>query len=847
MSYPIFPARGVNLLDDPRRIQDDECVKAKNLIPMKPGILKKRPAMSFVGTFASNGTPSLKGTLGCPINVAYHPKPGGPTIYTYHSVASTASIATVYAALTTYSRGNVVLAPDGNHYTCVAGVNGTGTTGAASPPADVTGTYILDGTVYWAYTPTLVAGVGVSIDDLAAGTTTSQMLTGAFPRQPMGFAFQNKYYFFPGHPSQVACWEISYENSVTTITEVGFTGEGNAFSPSAACVYRNRAVYGNLGAGYESRVMFSDPYDMLRVGEFPLTATGRSFDVGPGDGDRVVALVPITQSEIGNASSESLLVLKEYSAYIITGEPDQTTTSGTTRELMFGDMVVSKISYDCGCASARTVASTPYGTFWAGHDDVWYFAKGSLPMRIGTKIRPALAATAPIDRDRWHAAYFNGFYRLAVMGHPQDIDMRTQQGWGSGAAGPDDTYSSSTSGTSNLWSLYSQGGSGIIQNSCADQWWLDLRNGPSQDAMESRWWGPQRFGTHPAPFQSPAGTFVNGAFRHTMPIGIETTFGTVCMYLDTRPGKPVRLLGLVENGTIPPGRTCWQVEFDLDYTRDLENHPKTADAVAYDYHGDQGTAISAELLTKEYDFGEPRKQKGFINLEMDVLTSVTDYMNLEVIANGGETLERVSQVIYGEGFDIGADTISTDSIYRKFQQIAIWPTPTTSKVGSILQFRLYDYPGYVIDATCDLLYMSRGGVTGVIMELTHGYYASFYELIEHVTQVVTAQLSAGSFLFTHNWTGNHIGCRPTNGTWTLTCVNLGTIIHFISNPTGEQATAAELVRCRKLGALLGFDTSANTVSGTSHTSEVGIYAYRTSAWEFGDLAVEVRLFERGPA
>lgn len=45
---------GVNLFVDPASIRDDQVVLAKNLVPVKPGILGTRPALQWVANILSS-------------------------------------------------------------------------------------------------------------------------------------------------------------------------------------------------------------------------------------------------------------------------------------------------------------------------------------------------------------------------------------------------------------------------------------------------------------------------------------------------------------------------------------------------------------------------------------------------------------------------------------------------------------------------------------------------------------------------------------------------------------------------------------------------------------------------
>ena len=83
---------------------------------------------------------------------------------------------------------------------------------------------------------------------------------------------------------------------------------------------------------------------------------------------------------------------------------------------------------------------------------MWLFPQGQgIPFRVGSYIRAVLKETPAAQRYLWHAAYHDGFYRLAVISPGQ---------------GPNDN------------------------SPCGEQWWLDLRDGPPRPHEEARWYGP---------------------------------------------------------------------------------------------------------------------------------------------------------------------------------------------------------------------------------------------------------------------------------------------------------------------------------------------------------------------
>lgn len=106
---------------------------------------------------------------------------------------------------------------------------------------------------------------------------------------------------------------------------------------------------------------------------------------------------------------------------------------------------------------------------------------GGQPVRVGTKIRPALEATPTGLQFLWHAAYHDGQYKLALF---------------SEGLGPSDT------------------------SACDEQWWLDLREG-IPNAADARWMGPQ--------------VYVQSSSDYK---------GTWNMRVDTRQGRPPKLISV---------------------------------------------------------------------------------------------------------------------------------------------------------------------------------------------------------------------------------------------------------------------------------------------------------------
>lgn len=425
---------GVNLLDDPKRIRDDELCLAQNLWPREPGIVSKRRAMGLKAKYS--GSAAIVRWLDL------HIPP----------FTSSADVMGVYRRV------------DGDN------------------PVNTTLYFMTDGGTDYSY-------------DMGAITTG----------RPAVFAYQQKMYVFGG-PGTVRPKVFRADNNA-----VGFAVEdlqwdvGNeGLRPRFAIPYRSRFLYGDFGGDFSKDVGFSDNFKPGVMGPNFLAADGRHLPVGGDFDGAMTGVVDVMLSAVGSPVQSAALVLFEYAAYVITGEPGQ---SDDATELL-DTLEINRVSFNCGCASAATIVRTPYGTLWAGHDDVWLFDAGQVPRRVGTKIRPALAATPADLRYLWHAAYFNGSYRLAVM---------------------------------------SEGQGASDDSGCDDQWWLDLRNGPPPNHVEARWWGPQKYR------------------MYTTDAALYEPHGTRIMRVDSRPSAEPALLGIIGN---EDGH--FLQEFDVPGARDAD-------------------------------------------------------------------------------------------------------------------------------------------------------------------------------------------------------------------------------------------------------------------------------------
>jgi hypothetical protein len=422
---------GVDLFRDSRMIDDRELVRAKNLVPIRPTLYGKRKTAAF-GAYVTIGN----------------------LYYTYYTIAADVPVALCFFETPNAITG-LAVHQSNSQLVCTA---------------------------------------------IPGGTATPQQplaVAGWYASQPVFAPFKDRIYIFPGKPTG---WRNTHFTSpvfyydVNAQTFTGYTWAPSlpGFQPLGGVRYLRRMVYWNLADDYEDCLAMSDDDDPATISTPGTLSTffsspGRWFRIGSKTGGAIMSCVPVMLTEVGTPGEGGLLVLKENSCHLVTGELNQTTDTtssiGTTR--------VNDMNVKAGCVSEKTVVRTPHGVIWCGPDDVWVFSEGQTPRPIGTKIRERLKAQPADFRWKLHAVHFDGYYRLA---------------------------------------LFKEGSSGGWLTAPEEQWWLDLREGAPPNAAAARWYGPQEY---------------------LLPTAHDTvpTPGTHCMAVDERSGVAAQLYTLVNVST----------------------------------------------------------------------------------------------------------------------------------------------------------------------------------------------------------------------------------------------------------------------------------------------------------
>lgn len=693
---PLDFSGGVNLLRDIRYVAENEVTYAKNLVPTRSGMLGKRASRGLI-----NSSTGLPLGLGFPNTLALHVV--DITGVDFAAVWRTTIGATPGAGVQVFNYGSI--------------------------SALAAATYL----ILPNKRPTLVAFGRKSY--VVAGIETFNQVTVAAGLARSGVIIQ----------------EVAGGGGGVEIVSLTFTtSQATPVCPRTLATYHSRMVYADFGPGMEDWLIFSDRDAPTVIAADVLSANGRNFRLG-GTSGRITALREMMLTSTGTPTQTVLVAFKERSMYLIQGEPGLTTDTAPGPSdpptTILGNLVVQRVNTDAGCSSAETIVQTPYGMLWAGPDDVWLMQEGSTPRRVGTKIRPILEATPADKRYLWHAAYFNGFYRL---------------------------------------SLFSEGQGPSEDSPCGEQWWLDLRNGIGDSPQ---WWGPMVYKavagtTVPSVPSYWAGAtvyiagdrVVNGPYIYIATVGgtsaasegptgtgagiidntvtwnwqsilpVELT-GIRMQVLDTRDGKTAQLLSLEGNQL---GQSYLNTYDAPDFTGRDGVAPSGFSGSTLPSTLDD-TEISVELRTAELDDGDPGTTKTHQGTEVSLAPTETVWLSVENQFNGGARVTTESEAVIASGsFTTDVSALDSALVTREFKAVTLRPDEGTRPAGITIRQRIYDTPGYVIDETCDSLGFiinDDGGLPlsfGFDVSVPHGFYEDFGHMVDAITGVFANQFLANT-------------------------------------------------------------------------------------------------------
>lgn len=439
--------KGINLLKDPAALTEGEYAWAKNCWPNMPGLLGRRPALQWARSIT----------------------------------AQTYSTAPKYPAAVLGDRAYIqnVLGPAqtaaGLSYQQTVPVPVDFEFGRSGN--DMVVILVDDNAIYWAAAvPTLY------------GRPNQLVKLGQLDRTPTLFSWNQKTYILA---AGVGMWVVQPDASTGgdgfSIQPFGFNNQPG-FAQYCAVDAAQRFWWANFGAGNEDMIWFSEPFqpgiltDGNGAGADHFNRVN-GYNLTTGDGGAVTAIAQLSTSQAGAPNASSIFLWTRSSTFQIQGEPLTNAEATDPNANPYGTLQVVRLNTVAGCVSQRGVVQTPYGAFWIGEDDVWFMPFGSLPIRVGTKIRPALLAAPPSNQWRHYAVYDkgSGSLRICVMRPGDSSGYTTPPGY---------------------------------------QYWLDLRNGPPEDADSAVWWGPMEF--NPGGWNDPANFTFAGA-PHSMKVDSRIT------------------------------------------------------------------------------------------------------------------------------------------------------------------------------------------------------------------------------------------------------------------------------------------------------------------------------------
>lgn len=675
-------------------------------------------------------------------------------------------------------------------------------------------------------------------------------------------------YAFAGYNSGVrAAFASTPEGYV--LENITFAGSGNeGFRPKGAAAIRDRFVYWGFddGAGGRS-VLFADRGLPLQIGDNAVAA-GRYIPVAGIAQTGITHCAEINTQGTGSPNQSVVAVWTTDNMWMLLGEPGET-GDGSTVQAIIGSLQQNLLPMNAGCVAGATVQQTPYGTIWAGPDDVWFMPFGSLPIRIGTKIRPALLNSPPSMKWRWHAMYDadKAQYRLAIFGD---------------SAGP------------------------VDDSACDSHWILDLSQGPPRNADEAKWWGPQVYvqpvrenyekwrGTHCLVSRTGDGgdfqmyglvaywvqlfalnNSTDGVGVGLVALDVDDTRDNALIERWRYPAQPLQAYELGDevvpmdefegytlpliwtvttagttgalprpvfngNGTGSMSITWGTVTFQVSAIDVAMFHPRRMQ---------DGNEIIPDLVTKEYHL-DPMQDKLIDGAELSYWVSGTGTASYRLLTDIDET----ERVLPGSGDELGVVGFPTGSpapAYEgppAFRGQRIWKarilpaTPGSRSVAKSVQLRLTTTNEFTIDSTNDTLTFRFNSID-YARTITRGQYtySALLEAIEGALGPIAG-----------------IVINPTAGsTQGITNIDTKPIIFQFARLSGADVrTAAQFAACARLMSLLGVDTNQGEysagvstltiVAGGTEQAWQSQETTRTFQLQIGGLNLRVRPFRRRP-
>ena len=442
--------------------------------------------------------------------------------------------------------------------------------------------------------------------------------------------------------------------------------------------------------------------------------------------------------------------------------------------------------------------------------------------------------------------------------------------------------------------LFSEGQGPNDDSPCGEQWWLDLTKGPPASPEAAAWFGPMVYNvpdtentaatpgtwTMDVDARTDVQPALLGMFRSMVPVQGQTNpqVGIVQAQYDSGDAAGGRDVGYFE---LPSGpRRARLTEYALGdivipgATYDNGHYYKVitagntpdADDPTWPVDGtsvvdgdvvweDQGmplrpgtavgTTILRDILTKDYNFGDPVIDKLYQGTQFSVQNSHAMRLFVEAILDGGRATDvEPSNGSAAPGTLLGVDTFDTPNLSKEFRAKVSWADPDTRALGKHIQLHIYDTAEIVLDT--DLLSFDFGVLadppteTVLTATLLTNAFTDLATLVSAIVTAMNAAMSTGI----PGWTGtvtHNFGNQPRNLISQITSVGTG---DFLWRPryslTNGRAT-------RYIFSLLGYDTNKTLLADDTQPTDTAVHDDASASIELGGIIILTEPIPREPA
>ena len=645
--------------------------------------------------------------------------------------------------------------------------------------------------------------------------------------------------------------------------------------PRTGAQYKQRMVWCNFGPGMGSWIIMADkatttvlvaptltPVGAI-VGTDVLSYNGRHIEVGALEGEDIVCAQEVSLSAMGSQIETVLMLMSTKTCVFISGEILQTNDSGATDPNgLFGTYRENRINYECGCVSQNTLAKTPYGWIWAGPDDIWIL-NGNLPVRIGTNIRPALLNCPATSRTQWSAAYADGIYMLQLVtqntttdgGQNTEITSYLHQYWlldlrdglpnsaedarwfGPMELAAEDADNlvfghllsfKDNDGTQHIYCLAKYG---IIGTYLIDM--LGSVASIGQDVIIS--------GATSAPLWQSNYYYATGDIVRALGTAAQPN-RTGRIYVMTGTGGYSGLTEptwpLTDGGSVADSGALWTEMLDT-----------AVQALGIALQQRQDTEYQVDFRSRDSALDESVHEKLLRRVDVNISAPNKMQIAASAILNQGSEAKSLETNTFGNvSPELGVDVLpvaigGVKSVSRTFR-----PEETELIQARQLQLKLQDNNSYIIDEQNDYFnlafWIDDSGDLILIgflqVQLTRGAYASINDLLTHIVARLNANkalisnipsiggISLGATPFSYS--DAYASSSPYFTRIALAYTSMGSVVVvspvFDVEPytggqlsiVGDSSTVLYLDRAKRLGTLLGFDTTRNTYDAATLTN-----------------------------